>query len=157
MEKEHPSEWGSPQLVSMYKSSPRLPDNRSFPPTPPKVGQQKQYFCSIGKLRENYFFFFFFCRSSDLLGKTKDNTPSKSEGRPTPKERTQSAQASSFYTFVSSPLSLPYANWASQEGAVFISPEVLIPLHGFPSVPLLRTFSFLCLLATAILDTFFLF
>ena len=53
---------------------------------------------------------------------TLDSTPSRSEARPTQKtreERPQSFQASSFYTFVSSLLSLPYVNWASQEGCLF--------------------------------------
>ena len=120
MEKEHPSEWGSPQLVSMYKSSPRLPDNLCSPP-PPTKGRGIEivllfYWQIKGKL------LFFFCRSSDLLGKTQDSTPSRSEGRLTQKtreERPQSFQASSLYTFVSSPLSLPYVNWAIQEGCLF--------------------------------------
>ena len=36
--------------------------------------------------------------------------------------------------FVSSPLSLPYTNFASQEGGVFVSPEVLTLVHGFSFV-----------------------
>ena len=57
------------------------------------------------------------------------------EDRLTPTERPQSVLASSFYT-LSSPhshdcLSLPLANWASQEGGVFVQPEVLTPIHGF--------------------------
>ena len=54
-------------------------------------------------------------------------------------------------------MSLPYANWASQEGRVFVSPEDLTLVCGFSLVPFLQAFSFLCLLATAILDSFFLF
>ena len=53
------------------------------------------------------------------------------------------------------PLSLPHVNWASQEG--FVSPEVLTLVLRFSFVPFLWAFSFLCLLATAILDSFFLF
>ena len=49
----------------------------------------------------------------------KESTPSRPEGGPTPKERPQSTLASPFIRFVSSPLSLPYANWASQEGCLF--------------------------------------
>ena len=56
-----------------------------------------------------------------------------------------------------SPLSLPYANWASQEGGMFVSPEVLTPVLGFSFVPFLWIFPFLCLLATTILDSFSLF
>ena len=62
------------------------------------------------------------CYSSVLLGKAKDSIPSRSEGGLTQKtreERPQSFQASSFYTFVSSPLGLPCVNWASQEGCLF--------------------------------------
>ena len=54
-------------------------------------------------------------------------------------------------------LSLPYANWAGQEGGVFVSPEVLTPVLGFSFVPFLQAFLFLCLLDTTILDSFFLF
>ena len=54
-------------------------------------------------------------------------------------------------------MSLPYANWASQEGSVFVSPEDLTLVCGFSLVPFLQAFSFLCLLATVILDSFFLF
>ena len=55
------------------------------------------------------------------------------------------------------PLGLPYANWVSQEVGVFVSPEVLTGIRGFSFVPFLQTFPFLCLLGTAILDSFFLF
>ena len=90
-----------------------------------------------------------------FIQQAKDSTPLRHEGGLTQKERPQSVLASSFYSFVSSLLSLPYANWASQEGSVFVSPEVLPRVHGCPFVPFLRAFSFLCLLATAILDSFF--
>ena len=62
-----------------------------------------------------------------------------------------------FIHFVSSPLILPYANWASQEGVVFVSPEVLTLVCGFSFVPFLQAFPFLCLLTTAIFYSFFLF
>ena len=45
----------------------------------------------------------------------------------------------------------------SQEGGVFVSPEVLTLVHGFSFVPFLQAFPFLCLLATTILDSFSLF
>ena len=62
-----------------------------------------------------------------------------------------------FPPLVSSPLSLPYANWASQEGEVFVSPEFLTLVHGLSFVPFSLDFPFLCLLATNILESFFLF
>ena len=53
-----------------------------------------------------------------------------------------------------STLSLPHANWTSQEGGMFVSPEVLTLVHGFSFFLLSQAFLYLCLLATAILDTF---
>ena len=38
--------------------------------------------------------------AESFIWQTKDSTPSRHEGRPTPKERLQSVLASSFYTFV---------------------------------------------------------
>ena len=75
------------------------------------------------------------------------------KGGLTPKERPN--LGSSFYMFDLLPLSLPYINWASQEGGLFH--EVLPPVLGFSFVPFSRAFSFLFLLVTAILDSFFLF
>ena len=46
-----------------------------------------------------------------------------------------------FIHFVSSPLILPYANWASQEGVVFVSPEVLTLVCGFSFVPFCSIFT----------------
>ena len=37
-------------------------------------------------------------------------------------------------------LSLPYANWASQEGGLFLSPEVLSPVCRYSFVPFLQAF-----------------
>ena len=86
-----------------------------------------------------------------LFSKQKESTPLRHEGGLIPKERPQSILASSFYTFVSSPSCLPYANWASQEGCLFhrrfslwSSGYLLFHFPGF----------FLCLLATTILDSF---
>ena len=68
--------------------------------------------------------------TAQLIQQAKDSTPARQEGRPTPKERPQSVLTSSFfYSFVSSPLSVPYANWASQEAGMSVSPEVLTPVH----------------------------
>ena len=92
-----------------------------------------------------------------FIQQAKDSTPLRHEGGLTQKERPQSVLASSFYSCVSSLLSLPYANWASQEGGMFVSPEVLTPVLGFSFVPFLWIFPFLCLLATTILDSFSLF
>ena len=47
------------------------------------------------------------------------------------------------YICLLSPLSLPYANWAGQEGAVFVLPEVLTPVYGFSFVLFLWAFPFL--------------
>ena len=49
-------------------------------------------------------------------------------------------------------LSLSYVNWARD---LFISPVVLTLVLRFSFVPFSRAFSFLCLLATAILASFF--
>ena len=81
-----------------------------------------------------------------FIWQAKDSTPSRHEGRLTPEEKPQSVLASSFYTFVSSPtLNLPYANWASQEWGMFVSPEVLIPACVFSFILFSLTFPFLCL------------
>ena len=71
----------------------------------------------------------------------KDKTPLRGEGKPTPKERPQSVLASSFYMFVSF-LPEPDANWAGQEGDVFVSQEVITPVHGSSFVPFSRVFPF---------------
>ena len=52
-----------------------------------------------------------------LLGKTKSSTPSRSEGGLTQKTKRKEASillGFLFYTFVSSPRSLPFVNWPSQ-------------------------------------------
>ena len=50
-----------------------------------------------------------------------------------------------------------YTNQASQEGGVFVPPKVLTPVPGFSFVLFSLAFPFLCLLATALLKSFFLF
>ena len=59
------------------------------------------------------------------------------------------------FMFLLLPQSLPYVNWASQEGCLL---HLGFSLWSSPSFVLFsQAFSFLCLLATAILDSFFLF
>ena len=89
-----------------------------------------------------------------FIRQAKDSTPSRCDGRHTPKEKPQSVLASFFYVCLFSTLSLPHANWASQEGGMFVSPEVLTLVCGFSFFLLSQAFLYLCLLATAILDPF---
>ena len=89
-----------------------------------------------------------------FIRQAKDSTPSRCDGRHTPKEKPQSVLASFFYVCLFSTLSLPHANWASQEGGMFVSPEVLTLVRGFSFFLLSQAFLYLCLLATAILDPF---
>ena len=92
--------------------------------------------------------------NSVLFWQAKDNTSLRCEGGLTQKGEASIHLGFLFSNvFVCSPLSLPYANWASKEGSMFVSPEVLTPVHGFSFVPFLQAFPFLCLLAT-ILDSF---
>ena len=82
------------------------------------------------------------CYTSVLFGKQRIVHPSRMRvGRPERGELNPS-WFPLFICFVSSPLSLPYANWASQEGGTFVSPEVLTPVCGIPFVPFLPTFPF---------------
>ena len=97
-----------------------------------------------------------------FIWQAKENTSLKCEGRLTQKTQKRkkireaggSILAPLFICFFLLPtpssLSLPYVNWASQ---AFVSPEVLEPSF----VLFVQAFSFLCLLATTILDSFFLF
>ena len=74
-----------------------------------------------------------------LIGKQRIVHP-RHEGGGTSMERPQPVLAPSFYMFVSSP-SLPMQIRATQEGGVFVSPEVLIQVHGFFLCPLFTCFS----------------
>ena len=65
-----------------------------------------------------------------------------------PKRRVGLSLGPVLYVFFSSPLSLPYVTWVSQAGCLF---------HPRSSLWSLDSFSLLCLLATTILDSFFLF
>ena len=63
---------------------------------------------------------------------------------------------SSFYMFFLLPLSLPCVNWDSQEGCLFYLRFSLLTLY-LPLFYFWCVFSFLCFLATAIMDSLFLF
>ena len=80
-----------------------------------------------------------------FIWQAKENTSLKCEGRPA--QKTQREEGGSILApffcmfFLLPPLSLPYANWASQEAGVFVSPEfslqsvdfLLFHFHGlFP-------------------------
>ena len=94
-----------------------------------------------------------------FIWQAKENTSLKCEGSPaqkTQREEGGSVLAPFSVCFFSSPLSLPYANWASQEAGVFVSPGILTLVRGFSFVPFSRAFPFLCLLAPTIWDSFFL-
>ena len=81
------------------------------------------------------------CYSSVLLA--KENTSSRHESRLTQKTRRKEFNlGTSFYKFFLLPLSLPYVNWASQEGSLLYlrsslwsSDLSLLYIHGlFPSL-----------------------
>ena len=94
------------------------------------------------------------CYSSVLLGKTKDSMPSKSKSELTQKtreERPQPFWAPSVYTFLSSPVSLPYVHCASQEGCWFCLRSSLQSLDLPCSI--FMGFSLLCLIYV-VLPTF---
>ena len=90
--------------------------------------------------------------SSVLLGKTKDSTPSRSEDGPTQKMKRREASILLGFVLLYNcllpppPPSLPYVNWASQEGCLSSD----LPLFSFGGL-------FPCLIATAILESLFLF
>ena len=65
--------------------------------------------------------------AQSFIQQTKDGTPFRHEGGPTIEEKPQSWLP----LFCLLPPSLTCANWASQEGGVFVSPEVFTPIHGF--------------------------
>ena len=77
-------------------------------------------------------------------------------GRADPKGETSVCLGFLFLCVVSSPTepALCRSGWP-QEGGVFVSPAGLTLVHGFCFVPFSQAFPFLCLLATAILDSFF--
>ena len=91
---------------------------------------------SSASFDDQFFFFYNSVTAQSFIWQAKDSTPSRCESGPAPKERPQSVLLPLFIRFVFSPLSLLYAHWASQEGGVFVSPEVLTLVHGFSFVPL---------------------
>ena len=102
------------------------------------------------------------CSSSMLqlsfIWLTKENISWRCEGGPTQKTQREEKPQAQFwllYMFFLLPLSLPYINWASQEGCLLYLRSSLWS-SDFPWFFFMR-FSHLCLLATAILDSFFLF
>ena len=79
--------------------------------------------------------------AQSLIPQAKESIPLWCEGGPAPKERPQSLLASSFLCLSPPAMSLPYANWASQEGGVFASPEDLTLVCGFSLIPFFAGFS----------------
>ena len=77
-----------------------------------------------------------------FIWQAKDSTTSMPEGRLTPKERPQSVLASSFYSFVSSLLSLPCAYWASQEKGMIFHLKFSLQSVGFLLFHFHRLFPF---------------
>ena len=69
--------------------------------------------------------------AQSFIWQIKDTTPSKREGRPTSRGGHNLSWLSLLYICLlpthcsHTPLSLPYANWARQEGGRFASPEAL--------------------------------
>ena len=93
-----------------------------------------------------------------LFGK-EDSTPSRHDGRPTTKEMLQPILGPSFYTFVSAPQT-PYPKPAlcnlghASKGACLLHLRFLLWSSDLSFIPFLWAFPFLCLLVTAILDSF---
>ena len=117
------------------------------------------------------------CYSSVLFRRQQETPSSKREGMPTQRREEKRVEecastwervcqcagesvcerepfGSSFYMFFL-PLGLPYANWASQECCLFYLRSSLWSSDLLCSI--FMGFSFSCLLATTILDSFFLF
>ena len=75
--------------------------------------------------------------AQSFIWQTKDSTLWRCEGGQTPKKRPQPILAPSFYTFLSSPPPQPHPAAShmqirsSQEGGMFVSPEVLTPVRGY--------------------------
>ena len=103
------------------------------------------------------------CYSSVLFGKQrKINPQSTKQANPKDVKRRESRAVRGsiltllFMCFFLLPLSLPYVNSVRQEGCLL--PLAVLTLVLGPSFVLfMQAFSFLCLLATAILHSFFLF
>ena len=95
-----------------------------------------------------------------FVWQAKEKTSSRYKGSQTQKKRRREARgpilAPLFIHFFLLPLSLTYVNWASQEGCLFYLRFSLWSLD-FPLFYFSWAFPLLCLLATSILDAFFLF
>ena len=100
------------------------------------------------------------CYSSVLLGKTKDSIPLRSEGGPTQKNEEKRREASILLGFLLFHICLLPPDLAlcklGQPGVLFVLPEVLILVFRTFFCSIFMGFSLLCLLATTILDSFFL-
>ena len=98
------------------------------------------------------------CVTAQFYLKAEENTSSRHEGGPTQKMSREKKPSSGsilaplFICFFLHPLSLPYVNWARQ---MLCLTEVLTQVFELCSI--FMGFSILCLLATAVLDSFFLF
>ena len=106
-------------------------------------------------------FFFFFLQLitvQSFIWQAKKSTPSRHKGGLTPKERPQSILASSFYKFVSSqPWACPMQIGLAMKRVYLFHLKFSLWSADILSFSFLQAFPFLCLLATAILDSFFLF
>ena len=95
-----------------------------------------------------------------FIWQAKENTSSRCRGMQTQRNKEKRGTwlnfGSSFYMFFLLPLSLPCVNWASQEGCLFYLRFSLLTLY-LPLFCFWRAFPFLCFLATAIMDSLFLF
>ena len=103
------------------------------------------------------------CYSSVLFGKQRKIHPqSMKQANPKDVKRRESRAVKGsiltlhFICFFLLPLSLSCVNWVSQEGCL-LPPEILTLVLGPSFVLFMWAFSFLCLLATTILDSFFLY
>ena len=95
-----------------------------------------------------------------FIWQAKENTSSRCGGVQTQRNKEKRGTwlnfGSSFYMFFLLPLSLPCVNWDSQEGCLFYLRFSLLTLY-LPLFYFWCVFSFLCFLATAIMDSLFLF
>ena len=104
------------------------------------------------------FFFSSMVTAQSFIRQTKDSIPSRRDGTLTPKERPQSILASSFYKFVSSqPWACPMQIGLAMKRVYLFHLKFSLWSADILSFSFLQAFPFLCLLATAILDSFFLF
>ena len=95
-----------------------------------------------------------------FIWQAKENISSRCGGKQTQKKQREERHVAQFLLLFlhvfSPPLDLPCVNWGSQEGCLFYLRFSLHTLY-LPLFYFSRAFSFLCLLATAIMDSPFLF